>query len=116
MLAAFGGIGFLPHLGGQPVARFSPEDQRIVSVLPLGFAASSCRTADTPPADAVASLDCLNGPSQGRFSLFAEPDSMNRAFQNDLTKYGSGRVPPCPSSEDSPADWHYTAIPDQVAG
>lgn len=117
VLTVLGGFGFLPHADGEPAARFSPEEQRIVSVLPIGFAANSCRTAGTPPAESVASLDCLNGSTQGRFSLFVGPDSMNRAFQHDLTKYGSGHPPPpCPGLDDSPANWHYAVTPDQTAG
>lgn len=116
VLAVLGGFVFLPHLGAEPAGRFSSDEQRILSVLPFGFAASSCRTASSPPAESVASLDCINGPLQARFSLFADLDSMLQTFQSSLTKYGSGNAPPCPGSANSPATWYYTVNSNQAAG
>ncbi len=124
MLTVLGGFGFITYVGAQPAAAtpFSSEEQQILDELPFGFTGSSCETASSPPPGSVASLDCgqnagLNSPVGGHFTLFADPDSLNRAFQNGLTNRGSDYVPsPCPGLDASPATWHYTATPAEIAG
>ena len=124
VLTMLGGFGFMTYAGAEPAAasRFSPEEQQIVEKLPFGFTEASCETASNPPPSSVASLDCgqnagLNTPLGGHFALFADPDSLNRAFQNGLTNRGSDYVPsPCPGLEASPTAWHYTATPWETAG
>lgn len=117
VLAVLSGFAFPPHLGAVPTARFSLEEQQILRMLPFGFAANSCSTGGSPPAGSLASLDCVNGPLRGRFSVFADLDSMSRAFQSALTKFGSGNAPPpCPGLTNSPATWYYTVNSGQTAG
>lgn len=124
VLSVLGGVGLMTYAGAEPAAatRFTPDEQRIVEELPFGFSANSCATASGLPPGAVASLDCgqdagLDSPLGGRFTRFPDPDSMNRAFQNDLSGRGADYAPlPCPGLGESPATWHYTATPWETAG
>jgi len=123
-LTVVAGFGVLTHAGTEPAAatRFSPDEQRIIEELPYGFGGPSCETARNRPAGSLAGLKCgqnagLSSPVGGRFMLFADPDSLNRAFQDDLTGRGPDYEPaPCPGMGDSPSTWHYTATPWLVAG
>lgn len=124
-LTVLAGPGFVSCVGAQPAsaAPFTPDEERIVADLPVGFSGSSCDTASSPAPGSVASLDCgqnagFDAPAGGRFTLFADPDSMNRAFQNDLTGRGPDFVTsPCPGWDASvPAPWHYTETPAETAG
>jgi len=121
MLTVLGGVSYV-GVQSAAAARFSPDEQRIVAELPFGFSERSCETAASAPPESVASLDCgqdagLSGPLGGHFTSFGDPDALNRAFQDDLTRRGPGYVPsPCPGLDASPATWHYDATPGTVAG
>ena len=124
MLTVVAGFGLMTYATAAPAAatRFSPDEQRILEELPDGFGADTCETARNLPAGSLAGLKCgqnagLSGPAGGRFVLFADPDALNRAFQDDL----AGRGPdyqsvPCPGTSESPNPWHFTSTPWEVAG
>jgi hypothetical protein len=120
-LTALGALAFVPAPRAA-ATDFSPLEQQIANELPVGFDPGSCTTAANPPSpsNAVASLDCRysgpNGPTSGRFTLFADPVALGGDFQND-TKPGPQFVPtPCPGADGSPSTWNYTATPDQSEG
>ncbi|MCV7395116.1 hypothetical protein [Mycobacterium paraseoulense] len=112
------------HVGAAPAGAipFNHEEQQIVDELPFGFAGNACKPSSDAPPGSVASLDCdqnagLSAPMAGRFTRFADLDSMNSAFQNDLASRGSDYAPvPCPGVDGSPGRWHYTASPGETAG
>lgn len=118
------GFGFVTSVAAEPAAaaRFTPEEQGILEELPFGFSGNSCDTASNPPPGAVASLECgqdagLDSPLGGRFTRFADLDSMNSALQNDLTNRGPDYVASaCPGLDALPATWHYDATPWEAAG
>lgn len=124
VLTLLGGLSLAAHVGAAPAgaAPFNPEEQQIVDALPFGFAGNACKPVRDAPPGSVASLDCdqnagLRAPMDGRFTRFADLDSMNRAFQNDLASRGADYAPvPCPGVAGSPGQWHYTASPDEPAG
>ncbi len=124
VLTLLGGLSLTTHVGAAPAGAlpFSPEEQRIVDELPFGFTGNACKPASNAPPGSVASLDCdqnagLRAPTVGRFTRFADLDSMNSAFQNDLASRGADYAPvPCPGVDGSPGQWHYTASPGETAG
>ncbi|ORB74265.1 hypothetical protein [Mycobacterium scrofulaceum] len=124
MLTLLGGLSLTAHVGAAPAGAvpFNNEEQQIVDELPFGFAGNACETAGNAAPGSVAGLECdqnagLTAPMAGRFTRFADLDSMNRAFQNDLASRGPDYAPvPCPGVAGSPGQWHYTANPGEAAG
>ncbi|UUO04296.1 hypothetical protein M4D79_06055 [Mycolicibacterium novocastrense] len=75
----------------------------------------------SPPAPgALATVDCgqaspQGGPASARYSLFADQQTLDKAFDDTIALYTP--MVRCPeSASDSPTTWHFTDTPDIVAG
>ena len=54
------------------------------------------------------------GPTNSRYSLFADPNALARHFQLSVNEDSAA---PCPGdSGATPGTWHYDATPNQTAG
>lgn len=103
--------------------QFSDDEQKIVNLLPPGFAPSGCVTATNPPppSDAAASLQCTasagpNGPATGRFTLWRDVNTMSDDFQSQTGGSTWFTPSPCPGVGGSPGTWSYNNTPDQASG
>jgi len=96
---------------------FSPDEQRIVALLPGGYTANACARATNPFPNAIASLDCSQtgsaSPTYARFTLYNDLDALTGDFQS--TTDGMV-VSPCPGGKPSPGAWAYGSDPGQIGG
>ena len=96
----------------------------LLSLLPSGYASGVC-TATTPKpnsiwVNALAMLDCgqntnQGGPAHAVYGLFADTDTLNKAFTDDIGANGS-QLMNCPGEGPSPEGWHYDKNPSVTAG
>lgn len=100
-----------------PAGDFSPAEQRIVGLLPAGYAASACARAISPFPSAIASLDCSQtgseNPTYARFTLYNDLDALTGDFQSTADRMA---ISPCPGGNPSPGTWTYGSDPGQIAG
>lgn len=103
--------------------QFSDDEQKIVNLLPSGFAPSDCVTASDPPPplDAAASLQCTsnargNGPTTGRFTLWRDVETMSGDFQAQTGGSSWFSPSPCPGANSPTVTWSYNTTSDQAAG
>jgi hypothetical protein len=103
-----------------PASAFSPDEQRIVGLLPPGYSAAACARAINPFPNAIASLDCSQSansdtPAYARFTLYNDLDALTGDFQQ--TADGMV-VSPCPGGNTwpGPGTWTYGANADQIGG
>lgn len=95
-------------------------DAKLLGLLPRGYDNGVCQPAHPPATGALATVDCgqpttEGGPGSARYSLYADQQSLDRAFDEIITLYTP--MVRCPdSSTDSPTTWHFTETPDTVAG
>jgi serine/threonine kinase PknH len=95
---------------------------KLLSMLPTGYASGVC-TPTTPKAgsiwvNALAMVDCgqnsgQGGPSRGVYGLFANPDVLKKAFDDDIAAV---QLANCPGGGPSPDSWHYQKTPTVTAG
>jgi serine/threonine kinase PknH len=95
---------------------------KLLSMLPTGYASGVC-TATTPKpgsiwVNALAMVDCGQnggdgGPSRGVYGLFANPDVLKKAFDDDIAAV---QLANCPGGGPSPDSWHYEKSPTVTAG
>jgi hypothetical protein len=100
-----------------PTPTASPLDN-LYRVMPPGYNATSCGPSDDPTPRALATVDCgapdgATGPTNARFSLFADANALASSFQDGLN---ADAVSQCPGSIDSPRSWSYDATPASDAG
>ncbi|OBF75341.1 serine/threonine protein kinase [Mycobacterium sp. 852002-51613_SCH5001154] len=107
-----------------PPSSAAPNDDqaRLISLLPPGYLAGTCTPA-TPESGsiwvhAVAMVTCgqntqPGGPSHATYGLFATPDPLKRAFENDIANVS---LVNCPGEGRSPVSWHYDQTPNDMAG
>lgn len=86
------------HPDTAPAGAFSPEEWRIIDVLPPGFGAANCERSPDPFPDAVASLDCSldsgsDDPTDARFTLYAEPGALTDDFITSVANMAIARCP-----------------------
>lgn len=112
-----------PLAPGAGAVQFSDDEQKIVNLLPPGFAPSGCVTATNPPppSDAAASLQCTasagpNRPATGRFTLWRDVNTMSDDFQSQTGGSTWFTPSPCPGVGGSPGTWSYNTTPDQASG
>ncbi len=95
---------------------------KLIGLLPSGYSAGAC-TATTPKTDsiwanALAMVDCdqntsEGGPSHAVYGLFANPDALKKAFDDDIAAV---QLMNCPGGGQSPDGWHYDQTPTVTAG
>lgn len=96
-------------VGQAGAEEFTAAEQRIIALLPPGYAATSCaRAANAFPA-ALASLDCTDDthsdtPDYARFTLYSTLDALTADFYASAE---SMSVSPCPDGNPSPGTWNY---------
>jgi serine/threonine-protein kinase len=107
-----------------PPSTAAPTDDqaRLISLLPPGYLAGTCTPA-TPESGsiwvhAVAMVTCgqntqPGGPTRATYGLFATPDRLKRAFDNDIANVN---LVNCPGEGRSPVSWHYDQTPNDMAG
>ncbi|OBF03593.1 serine/threonine protein kinase [Mycobacterium sp. ACS4054] len=107
-----------------PPSSAAPNDQqaRLISLLPPGYLAGTCTPA-TPESGsiwvhAVAMVTCgqntqPGGPSRATYGLFATPDRLKKAFNDDIANVS---LVNCPGEGRSPVSWHYDQTPNDMAG
>jgi serine/threonine protein kinase len=108
----------------RPPSSDAPTDTqaKLLSLLPPGYIAGACTPA-TPESgslwtNAVAMVSCgqntqPGGPTKATYGLFATPDNLKKAFNDDI---GNVSLVNCPGEGDSPVSWHYDESPKVVAG
>lgn len=100
-----------------PTPTATPLDN-LYRVMPAGYNATSCGPSDDPTPQALATVDCgapdgATGPTNARFSLFADANALASQFQDGVN---TDAVSQCPGSIDSPRSWSYDATPAFPAG
>ena len=108
----------------RPTSGDAPTDvqAKLLSLVPPGYIAGACQPA-TPEsgslwANTVAMVSCgqntqPGGPTKATYGLFATPDNLKKAFNDDI---GNISAVNCPGESDSPVTWHYDESPKTVAG
>jgi len=96
--------------------------RKLLSMLPAGYPSGTCK-ATTPKSDsiwvnAVAMVDCdqnvnQGGPSRAVYGLFADADTLKKAFDDDVAAV---QLVNCPGSGPSPDGWHHNSSPTVTAG
>ncbi|OBH93902.1 serine/threonine-protein kinase [Mycobacterium scrofulaceum] len=107
-----------------PPSSVAPNDDqaRLISLLPPGYLAGTCTPA-TPESGsiwvhAVAMVTCgqntqPGGPSHATYGLFATPNKLKKAFNDDIANVN---LVNCPGEGRSPVSWHYDQTPNDMAG
>ena len=107
----------------QPLRPASLQN-KLRSLLPSGYASGVCTPTTPKPTsiwvNAVAMLDCgqntnQGGPARAVYGLFADVDTLNKAFTDDIGANGS-QLMNCPGEGPSPDGWHYDKTPNDTAG
>ena len=97
---------------------------KLRAALPSGYAPGVCKATTPKPSsiwvNAVAMLDCgqntsQGGPARAVYGLFADVDTLNKAFTDDIGANGS-QLMNCPGEGPSPDSWHYDKTPTDTAG
>jgi len=107
-----------------PASTVAPSDDqaRLMSLLPPGYIAGSCTPASPESGsiwvDALAMVTCgqnsqPGGPSRATYGLFATPDRLKKAFNEDI---GNVSLVNCPGEKKSPVGWHFDESPNSIAG
>ena len=95
---------------------------KLLGMLPAGYPSGACTPA-TPKANsiwvnALAMVDCdqntnQGGPSRAVYGLFANPDVLKKAFDDDVAAV---QLLNCPGAGASPDGWHHDSTPTVTAG
>lgn len=108
-----------------PASTDAPSDDqqaRLLSLLPSGYPAGVCTPATPGPdsiwVNAVAMVACgqntqPGGPSHATYALFPTPDSLKKAFTDDVANVSLVK---CRGESRSPANWHYDQGSNETAG
>ncbi len=105
-------------------AASSELQAKLRSLLPTGYGSGVCKATTPKPSsiwvNAVAMLDCgqntnPGGPARAVYGLFADVDTLNKAFTDDIGANGS-QLMNCPGEGASPDNWHYDKTPNDTAG
>lgn len=121
--APTGQPSWAPNSGPMPASGPTPTPQtRLLSMLPSGYPTGTCKPTTPKPnsiwVNAVAMVDCgqntnQGGPSRAIYGLFANPDKLKQAFNDDIAAV---ELMNCPGEGPSPDGWHYNQTPDVTAG
>ncbi len=95
---------------------------KLLSMLPAGYPSGTCTPTTPKPnsiwVNVVAMVDCgqntnPGGPSRAVYGMFANPDVLNKAFNDDIADV---QLMDCPGGGQSPDSWHYDKTPTVTAG
>ncbi|MGA7053566.1 MAG: serine/threonine-protein kinase [Mycobacterium sp.] len=95
---------------------------KLLGMLPGGYPDGTCKPTTPKPdsiwANALAMVDCGpntndGGPSNAVYGLFANPDALKKAFDDDIADV---QLANCPGGGQSPDSWHYDQNPTVTAG
>jgi hypothetical protein len=103
----------------------SPSNElqsKLLGLLPGGYPTGTC-TPTTPKPNTIwvnvlAMVDCgqntnQGGPSHAVYGLFANPDVLKKAFDDDIADV---QLTNCPGGGPSPDGWHFDQTPTVTAG
>jgi hypothetical protein len=101
----------------QPTSSPSADEQRLLRMVPRGYAPDSCRPAGTSN-EARAQIECdgngdPGGPASATYTLSPDRAALDAAF-SDVVQ--SSQQVNCPGNIQSPGPWRRVATPDKVAG
>jgi serine/threonine kinase PknH len=97
---------------------------RLISLIPAGYSSGVCTPKTPKPntvwANALAMVNCkqnsiTGGPSSAVYGLFANPDTLKKAFTDDIGADGA-QLMNCPGGGTSPDTWHHDKTPTVTAG
>jgi serine/threonine protein kinase len=97
---------------------------KLLNLLPSGYASGVCTPTTPKPnsiwVNALAMLDCgentkQGGPTRAVYGLFADADTLNKAFTDDIGANGL-QLMNCPGEGPSPDGWHYDKNPTATVG
>jgi serine/threonine-protein kinase len=97
---------------------------KLLSLLPSGYPSGECTPTTPKPnsiwVNALTMLDCgqntsQGGPARAVYGLFADADTLNKAFNDDIAANGL-QLMNCPGEGPSPDGWHYDKNPTVNAG
>lgn len=96
----------------------SPNEARLMSLLPAGYPAGACTPQATPMPGSLVSVKCTqntdaNGPTVSAYGLFADAAAVKNAFTNFITTF---TIETCPGNKASPGNWWHTSDPNTVLG
>ena len=95
---------------------------KLLSMLPAGYPSGTCTPTTPKPntiwVNALAMVDCgqninQGGPSSAVYGLFASPDILKKAFDDDIAAV---QLMDCPGAGPSPDGWHHDKTPTVTAG
>jgi hypothetical protein len=91
---------------------------KLMSLLPTGYATGTCTPQTQPMPGALVSVKCgpngdTNGPNVSAYGLYADVTSLNNAFKSFT---GTFAMQDCPGNKTSPGDWWHTKDPNTILG
>ena len=102
--------------------RAGNPQSKLLGMLPAGYPSGACTPATPKPnsiwVNALAMVDCdqntnQGGPSRAVYGLFANPDVLKKAFDDDVAAV---QLMNCPGAGASPDGWHHDSTPTVTAG
>ncbi|QLL06202.1 serine/threonine-protein kinase [Mycobacterium vicinigordonae] len=101
-----------------PSSSSSAAQARLLSSLPAGYPAGSCKNDDKTMPGALVSVTCgqntdSNGPRVSAYGLFADLTAVKNAFSGFI---GTFTVQQCPGGKASPTTWWHTKDPKTILG
>jgi serine/threonine-protein kinase len=95
----------------------SADQQKLLHVLPPGYAASACAPL-APPPGTLAKVSCransdAGGPPAASYTLVADTSALRATFDDIVA---AARVVNCPGNIQSPGPWRRNATPQQISG
>lgn len=100
-----------------PTATVSPEQRKLLGILPPGYSSTACTQADLPT-EAVASVECernsdAGGPTSATYTMYADKGALKSGLDAVVR---DTRIVNCPGNIQSPGPWRRNATPQQAAG
>jgi len=95
----------------------SPEADRLLRVVPVGYPPDSCKPAAVPK-DALAQVNCeenadVGGPLSSTYTLVGDKAALDAAFNGIVQASATVN---CPGNIQSPGPWRHNATPDKTNG
>jgi serine/threonine kinase PknH len=100
-----------------PTSPANDAQARLLTMLPAGYPNGACAPTTPKPntiwSKTLAMVECgqntnQGGPTHSVFGLYANPDVLSKAFNDDIATM---QKVPCPGQTQSPTPWHYSSNP-----